>query len=125
MELFKHLTDSIDYNKRTSLEEVAQAVNEEIERLGVPFEGALADVLLELGNWNIDRVKESFHRLEDANRLTTAVCDIVEFEEEIAPQYPWNVTDVIVGLMLTQATPEMREHLRSLPTWATYDPISS
>lgn len=125
MELFKHLIDSIDYSKCTSLEEVAQAVNEEIERLEVPFGGALSDVLLELGNWNIDRVKESFHHLEDANRLTTAVCDIIEFEEEIAPQYPWNVTDVIVGLMLTQANPELREHLRSLPTWATYDPISS
>ena len=125
MGLFKHLIDNIDFSSCTSLEVIALVVHEEIERLGVPFESALSDVLLELGNWNIDKVRESFRHLADANRLTTAVCDIVEFEEEIAPQYPWDVTDVIVGLMLTQATPELREHLRSLPTWATYSAISS
>lgn len=125
MGLFKHLIDNIDFSSCTSLEVVALVGHEEIEHLGVPFESALVDVRRELGNWSIDKVKESFHHLEDSNRLTTAVRDIVEFEEEIAPQYPWNVTDVIVGLMLAQATPELREHLRSLPTWATYDAISS
>jgi hypothetical protein len=93
--------------------------------LGVPCESALVDVRRELGNWSVDKVKESFRHLEDASRLTTAVCDIVEFEEKIVAQYPWAVTDVIVGLMLAQATPELCVYLRSLPTWATYNAKSS
>lgn len=120
MGLFKHLIDNIAFSSCSSLEVVALFVHQEIEQSGVPFESAFVDVRRELGNWSIDKVRESFRHLEDASRLTTAVSDIVEFETKIVPQYPWDVTDVIVGLIMTQATPELCEYLRSLPTWANY-----
>lgn len=121
MELFKHLISEIDFNACESLEEVARDVNDEIENLGLPFEEALRSVLAELGSWNFDMMIKTFNELEDAERLKTAVYDIFEFEEELAGKYVWDITDVIVGLLQAQATPEIRERLNSLPLWGTYE----
>lgn len=120
MELFKHLINKIDYSECVSLEDVARAVNDEIEDLDIPFGNALDAVLSELGDWSIDKVVHTLSELEDADRLTTAVCDIIEFEQTLERKYHWDITDVIVGLLRAQATPTVKEHLCSLPFWDTY-----
>lgn len=121
MELFKHLVNEIDFSECESIEDVARVVNDEIEDLDIPFGDALDAVLSELGDWSTDKVVHTLGELDDADRLTTAVCDIIEFEEVLEGKYQWDVTDVIVGLMRTQATPEVTDHLNSLPLWSTYN----
>lgn len=120
MELFKHLVSEVDFSQCESLEDVARAVNDEIEDLDIPFGCALDAVLSDLGDWSIDKVIHTFSELEDADRLATAVCDVIEFEEVLEGKYRWDVTDVIVGLLRAQAPPEVTDHLKSLPSWSTY-----
>lgn len=114
MELFSYLTEKIDYSDCESLIEVSSRAYAAFNDLGVNIEDVLDSVLKELNIEEIGCLFDEFEELSYAQHYSTAISDVLEFEEMIG-KYAWDVTDVVVGLMMLRATPELRDQLRTLP----------
>ena len=68
----------------------------------------------ELKLQSIDDLFKSFAELEDGERLSSALLDVLHFEELLGKYYV-DLSDVLVGLMQARATPELSDHLKALP----------
>jgi hypothetical protein len=114
MELFSYLTHKIDYSDCESLIEVSSRAYAAFNDLGVNIEDVLDSVRKELNIEEIGGLFDEFEELSYAQHYSTAISDVLEFEGMIG-KYAWDVTDVVVGLMMLRATPELRDQLRTLP----------
>lgn len=114
MKLFEHLTRRLDYSDCESLIDVASTANEALEQLGIETKDVLDKLVGELGIRDIGNLFSNFEELDDADVFTTALTDVLEHEEKAA-KYPWDVADVVVGLMLLHGKAELREQLSELP----------
>lgn len=114
MKLFEHLTDNLDYSDCESLIDVASLANEAIELTGIETADVLDKLADELGIKGMGPLFRKFEELEDAEIFTTALSDALEHEEKAA-KYPWDVADVVVGIMLLHGKQELREQLSELP----------
>ena len=114
MKLFSYLTHKIDYSDCESLIEVSSRAYAAFNDLGVSMEDVLDSMLKELNIDDIACLFDEFEELSYAQHYSTAISDVLEFEEMIG-KYAWDVTDVVVGLMMLRATSELRDRLRTLP----------
>ena len=114
MKLLEHLTENLDYSDCESLIDVASVAHEAIELAGIETEDVLDKLSEELGILEMGHLFRKFKELEDEEIFTMALSDALEHEEKAA-KYPWDVADVVVGIMLLHGKQELREQLSELP----------
>lgn len=114
MKLFEHLNKELDYSDCESLTDVASLAHEAIEDFGIETEDVLDKLSGELGIRDLGNLFGEFEDLDDAEMFTRSLSDVFEFEE-MAAKHPWDVADVVVGLLLLHGKAELREQLAELP----------
>lgn len=113
MELFNQFSKNVNYRDCKSLEDASEVALAAIEASGIHPEEVLRQVLSELGGMPIHCLPEQFRSLTDAAFFTVSVNDALDYEF-MAYQYPSNVADIVVGLLLLYGQIELREHLKEL-----------
>jgi hypothetical protein len=114
MELIKLLTNDVNFDDCATQVEVASLVNQAIEDLGIEAEEVLDQLASELDLGDIGELFSDFDDLPDANLYKEALYDALQFEE-MQGKYPWDIADVVVGVLMLHASPELQEQLRDLP----------
>ena len=99
MELSAIFSKNVNYRDCKSCEDASEVARAAIEASGMHPEEVLRQVLRELGGMPVHRLPEQFRSLTDAAFFTVSVNDSLD-HEFIAHQYPSNVADILVGLML-------------------------
>lgn len=120
MELFDHFSKNVSYRDCKSLEDASEAALAAMEASGIHPEEVLRQVLSELGGMPIHRLPEQFRSLTDAAFFTVSVNEALDYKF-MAYQYPSNVADIMVGLLLLHAQLEQCEHLKELRSTSIAD----
>ena len=114
MELLNYLNNEIDYSECESLSDAADLAYEAFDHCGMQPERFLDKLLSELGVRDVGILFSDFEELDEAECFKTALGDALQFEE-MAGKYPWDVAEVVVGLIMLHAKPSVRERLAELP----------
>lgn len=120
MELFGHFSKNVSYRDCKSLEDASGVALAAMEASGIHPEEVLRQVLSDLGGMPIHRLPEQFRSFTDAAFFTVSVNDALDYDFT-AYQYPSNVADILVGLLLLHAQLEQREHLKELRSTSIAD----
>lgn len=114
MKLFDYLNDDLDYSNCKSIIDVASMAHDAFDDLGIETEEVLENLGAELGIKDIGDLFAEFEDLDDAGIFLRALGDVFEYEDKAA-KYPWDVADVVVGMLLLYGKPDLREQLSELP----------
>jgi hypothetical protein len=119
MELFDYIAKNVNFGNCETLEEASSRALAALEASGMQAGDVLRQILAELGGKPVDRLLDQFGQLSDGAFFRAAVRDVMVYEL-IQRSHPTNVADILIGLMLLHARPDLRAPLEQLRSSTLY-----